>query len=137
MLLEQVGLEGQGARYPRQLSGGMLARLAIARAFAINPQIMLLDEAFNFLDEPLRERMNDLVRKFVMDNSVTAVAVTHSVMEAVFMSDHVAILTAKPARLIEIVDIPFDRARSRDLMRTPKFLAICDFIRAKLAELPQ
>ena len=111
--------------------------LAIARAFAINPQIMLLDEAFNFLDEPLRERMNDLVRKFVMDNSVTAVAVTHSVMEAVFMSDHVAILTAKPARLIEIVDIPFDRARSRDLMRTPKFLAICDFIRAKLAELPQ
>jgi NitT/TauT family transport system ATP-binding protein len=131
-LLDQFGLLEFADALPHQLSGGMLARLALARAFASQPEFLLLDEAFNFLDEMLRAKINDDVQTYMLKAGCTTVVVTHSVSEAVYLADRVLVLSARPARIVEVVESRFPRPRERSLTKESDFVALCDHIRSTL-----
>jgi NitT/TauT family transport system ATP-binding protein len=112
-LLEMVGLKGFESFYPKELSGGMKQRVAIARTLAYHPAVLLMDEPFGALDAHTRTRLqNDLLNIWERDRK-TVLFVTHSVEEAVFLSDKVVVLTRAPGRIKEIVDIDLPRPRRR------------------------
>ena len=114
-MIDLVRLSGFEQSYPSELSGGMQQRVAIARALMSNPTILLMDEPFGALDEITRELMNEeLVRIWQSPQTrlATVVMVTHSIREAVQLSDRIFLLAARPARLMEIVDIPVPRPRA-------------------------
>ena len=110
-VLELVGLGEVADRFPRQLSGGMKMRVSIARALATRPQVLLLDEPFAALDEMTRDRINEELLKLREEQGWTALFVTHSVAEAVFLSTRVIVLAAHPGRLAHdmAIDLPFPR----------------------------
>ncbi len=111
--LELVGLRGFENYYPHQLSGGMRQRVGICRALAINPKILLMDEPFASLDAQTRNRMQkELIRIWEGDRK-TVVFVTHSIDEAVFLADEIIVLSKRPARVVEIVEIDMKRPRDR------------------------
>jgi len=111
--LELVGLEAFENYYPHQLSGGMRQRIGICRALAVNPKILLMDEPFASLDAQTRNRMQvELLRIWDRDRK-TVVFVTHSIDEAVFLADEVIVLSKRPARVIDIVNIRLERPRDR------------------------
>ena len=113
-LLDMVGLSDFADRYPDQLSGGMQQRVAIARSLAEQPRLLLMDEPFGALDEMTREKMqSDLVR-ISAETGAAVVFVTHSIPEAVFLSDRVVVMTPRPGRIIEIVDSGPDSGEDRD-----------------------
>ncbi|WP_407654291.1 ABC transporter ATP-binding protein [Bradyrhizobium prioriisuperbiae] len=112
-LIEMVGLKGYEAFYPKELSGGMKQRVAIARTLAYNPAVLLMDEPFGALDAHTRTRLqNDLLNIWERDRK-TVLFVTHAVDEAVFLSDKVIVMTRSPGRIKEIVDIDLPRPRRR------------------------
>jgi NitT/TauT family transport system ATP-binding protein len=106
-----VGLSGFETRYPRELSGGMRQRVSIARALAVNPLILLMDEPFASLDIQTREYMQDELLKIWQRERPTVIFVTHSIDEAIKLSDRVAIMTPRPGRVAEIKAVEFDRPR--------------------------
>jgi NitT/TauT family transport system ATP-binding protein len=121
-LIEMVGLKGFENFYPKELSGGMKQRVAIARTLAYHPEVLLMDEPFGALDAHTRNRLqNDLLNIWERDRK-TVLFVTHSVDEAVFLSDKVVVMTRAPGRIKEIVDIDLPRPRRRaELLLDPRY----------------
>ncbi|WP_214401228.1 ABC transporter ATP-binding protein [Pseudonocardia lacus] len=109
--LADVGLEGQGAKYPWQLSGGMQQRVSIARALAYRPALMLMDEPFASVDAQTRADLEDLVRRVRSEHGMTVLLVTHDIDESVYLSDRVLVLSKSPARVVRTlpVDLPAER----------------------------
>jgi len=128
-LLELVGLSEFADRYPWQLSGGMQQRVAIARALAMEPEILLMDEPFSALDEFTRERLNEELLSIWSKVRNTVVFVTHSIPEAVFLSDRVFVLSPHPGRLSATVDIPLPRPRTQELRNGEAFFRLIGDIR--------
>jgi NitT/TauT family transport system ATP-binding protein len=120
--VEKVGLKGFEKTFPRGLSGGMKQRVAIARALANNPAILLLDEPFGALDAQTRALMQELLTQIWEELHKTILFVTHDVEEAIFLSDRVFIMTARPGKIKAEIDIPLERPRSYEVKATESFL---------------
>jgi NitT/TauT family transport system ATP-binding protein len=128
-LLEIVGLADFARHYPHELSGGMRQRVNLARALAIDPEVLLMDEPFAALDAQTREIMQtELLKVWNQAARKTVLFVTHQIDEAVFLADRVVVFTVRPGRIKEVVPVDLPRPRSLELKRTPEFVAIVDHI---------
>jgi NitT/TauT family transport system ATP-binding protein len=127
-LLKLVGLEGFENYHPRQLSGGMRQRVNLARALAIDPEILLMDEPFASLDAQTREIMQAELLRIWERGGKTVLFVTHQIDEAVFLSDRVLVFARRPGRLQEEVKIALPRPRKLEIKRTAEFVALVDRI---------
>src|SRR5205085_1501453 len=123
--LELVGLNGFERHYPYQLSGGMQQRVGLVRALAINPDILLMDEPFAALDAQTREILQEELLRLMErpDERQTVVFITHSIDEAIVLGDRVAVMSARPGRIKEILDVPFDRPRDMEAIRADRRFA--------------
>ncbi|TCR60799.1 ABC transporter ATP-binding protein [Bosea sp. BK604] len=133
-LISLVGLGGFEARYPSELSGGMRQRAAIARALVHDPSVLLMDEPFGALDALTRETMNLELLKIWSAAKKTVFMITHSITEAVFMSDRVIVMTPRPGRVVDDVTIDLPRPRTLDLMSEPQFGDYTRKLRRRLNE---
>lgn len=120
-LLKMVGLSGSEERLPDELSGGMAQRAAICRMLMTEPQVLLLDEPFGALDELTREKMDLEIQRIAAAQNATVVVVTHSIPEAVLLSDTVYAMATRPGRISEVIDIDLPRPRDLSVMEDPAF----------------
>jgi ABC-type nitrate/sulfonate/bicarbonate transport system ATPase subunit len=119
--VEKVGLKGFERAYPKALSGGMKQRVAIARALATNPAVLLLDEPFGALDAQTRSLMQELLTQVWEELHITILFVTHDVEEAIFLSDRVFVMTARPGRIKAEIDVPLERPRRYEMKSSETF----------------
>ena len=131
-LVHRVGLDGFGSRYPRELSGGMQQRAALVRALSFKPSVLLMDEPFGALDSFTREDMNRLIEEIWLDTPTTIVFITHSIEEAIFLSDRVIVLTARPGRVAREFPVPFPRPRSFEIMSTKEVFDLTNAIKLEI-----
>lgn len=131
-LLEVVGLKGFEDVYPGELSGGMAQRTSICRMLITEPAVLLLDEPFSALDELSRDFMNMELQRICSEREATAFLVTHSIPEAVILSDIIYVMKPRPGRIAEVVEVDLPRPRTLDMVTTPKFGEIVDHIRGSL-----
>jgi NitT/TauT family transport system ATP-binding protein len=125
--IELVGLAGFEDSYPAQLSGGMKQRAAIARTLAIDPSILLMDEPFGALDAQTRSLMQAELLRIWQRSRKTVIFVTHDVQEAVFLAERIAVMSARPGHIKEIVEARFDRANP-ELLRSRQFVEMVDHV---------
>jgi NitT/TauT family transport system ATP-binding protein len=131
-MLELVELGDFLKHHPYQLSGGMQQRVAIARALAFQPSILLMDEPFGALDEMTRERMNSEVLRIWEQTGTTILFVTHSIPEAVFLSSRVVVMSARPGRITNMIDIDLPRPRNEDTRETRRYFDLVTAVREAL-----
>ena len=125
-----MGLADFADAWPKTLSGGMRQRLAIARAYAVKPQFLLMDEPFGALDAQTRTAMQDLLLEVLAAEQKTVMLITHSVEEAIYLSSKILVVTARPARIREVVQVPFAYPRDEGLHEKPEFGELRSHIRA-------
>ena len=127
-----MGLEQFLDKKPAQLSGGMRQRVAICRALVYDPDVLLMDEPFSALDAITRDEMNQVLMDLWQDFKKTGLFVTHSIREAVFLSDRVLVMSARPGRIIEDLKVPFERPRDFSIVDSAEFNEICGYLRSKI-----
>jgi NitT/TauT family transport system ATP-binding protein len=127
-MLNLVGLQGFGSRYPHELSGGMKQRVSIARGLVQDPPVLLMDEPFAALDEQTRMTMGHELLRIWSQTAKTVMFVTHSLTEAVYLADEVLVMSARPGRIIDRIQVPLARPRSYEMMGTEVFAKLRDRI---------
>lgn len=134
-LLKLVGLTDFGLKYPRELSGGMRQRAAICRALIDQPSLLLMDEPFGALDALTRDQMNVELQRIWLETCNTVVFVTHGIAEAVYLADRVVVLSPRPGRIADIIDIDLPRPRKLAVRETPEFGKCTNRIRSLFHEM--
>jgi NitT/TauT family transport system ATP-binding protein len=132
--LELVNLKGFGQKFPWQLSGGMQQRASIARALSFDPDLLLMDEPFGALDEIVRDMLNQQLLELWAKTGKTALFVTHSIPEAVFLSTRIVVMSPRPGRIHDVIACRFPRDRTLDIRETPEFLEVAHRVRLGLRE---
>ena len=127
-LLRLVGLRGFEAYYPRQLSGGMRQRVNLARALAVDPEVLLMDEPFSALDAQTREIMQTELTRIWSSGRKTVLFITHQIDEAVYLSDRVVVFSRRPGRVSDVVPVDLPRPRALSVKRSPEFSACVERI---------
>jgi NitT/TauT family transport system ATP-binding protein len=126
--IKLVGLTGFERHFPSELSGGMQQRVNLARALAADPIVLLMDEPFAALDAQTREFMQSELLKIWSKAKKTVVFITHQINEAIYLADRVVVMSARPGRVKDVFEVPFERPRSLSLKRDPRFLALEDSV---------
>jgi NitT/TauT family transport system permease protein len=132
--LSLVSLTGFEKKYPWQLSGGMQQRVSIARALSFSPDMLLMDEPFGALDEITRDRLNEELLRLWEQTQKTVVFVTHSIPEAVFLSTKIVVMSARPGKIIDVIETNFPKDRNLDIRESKEFLKISQLVREGLKE---
>jgi NitT/TauT family transport system ATP-binding protein len=122
--IDLVGLGGFENAYPHQLSGGMQQRVGIARALAVDPEILLMDEPFGSLDVQTRDLLQDELARILERDKKTVLFVTHGIEEAIYLADRILVLSSRPAKIQMTIEVPFSRPRTDEIKTHPEFLAI-------------
>lgn len=131
-LLDRTDLADFEGRMPRELSGGMQQRAAIVRALALRPEVLLMDEPFGALDAFTREEMNRLVEEIWLETHTTIAFITHSIEEAILLSDRVIVLSARPGRVLADYPVPFPRPRDHEIMASKEVFDLMNAIKADI-----
>ncbi|XVV16479.1 ABC transporter ATP-binding protein [Actinoplanes sp. CA-131856] len=131
-LLSKAGLGDVMHKLPSQISGGMQQRAAIVRAFGLHPDVLLMDEPFSALDEFTREALQEQLLDLWDELKATVLFITHSVSEAVRLSDRIVVMAPRPGRITDVIDIDLPRPRGQALLKTPEFHAYEDLVRDRL-----
>lgn len=127
-LVKLVGLEGFERSLPKQLSGGMQQRVGLARALAVNPQILLMDEPFGALDEQTRRLLQEQLLRIWDQERKTVIFITHSMEEAVLLGDRVMLMTPRPGKVKEVIDVPLKRPRGQETEKSTTFVEIKEYL---------
>lgn len=130
--LKIAGLEGFEHRYPHELSGGMQQRVSICRALAFRPRVLLMDEPFAALDEITRETLQEELLRIWAQTETTVIFITHSIPEAVLLSEQIVVMSARPGRVLETISVPFPRPRSEEIRELPEFASLASHVRGLL-----
>ncbi|MFM9433004.1 NitT/TauT family transport system ATP-binding protein [Janthinobacterium sp. CG_23.3] len=133
-VLQLVGLAGFERAYPHQLSGGMRMRLSLARALALRPDLLLLDEPLAAVDELTRDVLQEELSRMWRQGGFTGVLVTHNVHEAVYLSTRVLVMSPRPGRVVDVIDVPFPFPRAPELRATPAFAQLTGRVSAALRQ---